>query len=622
MWKTALFACLHSTKTTEDLIVILRKIFVSNTGKLLLPCLLFFFQNCKAISTYRAEAVIDTPPTENRPPRTLPPAGIVGEYTTPGATPNAPLIATDISVGNTADPFHNELPIARWSSVSFQHYSDRFPIGVVAIHGSGQALGNEGIDRVDFIANNGQATTVREPSPNPKTGLWEYWTYLEPLQADGIVEVRAVVYPHSGKTRVLQGGFVESLEHGGLNMPDNQQSLVLWSNKLGTYTRPNMWVSMTGSDDTGDGTQAKPFRSIGGAVMIGYEGHSDKVGPANFGRIYLSKGTYPMHNLTYGKYLLNKGWLTIEAAPGEKREDVIVGGNNDEGASTRYRAIHFRNVTFDFRTPSTRVISSPSIFQMTHLWLEGVSIRGIDSTSGAGYCLSGAATMAITASDTYRVKWSHFNSGPRSPLIIGVDVSNCSADVFTASSLVRDWTVSDTIMNPGDHPDLWQSFGSHPNRMLMDGKIIGQDIQLIFLDASKYSNTDVAMVNIVMSARGGGVGQIGAELQNVLLWNIELLGQPLSISQFVGAAPTFGMFGSIISNFGYAPDQKPETYQWIYNQFATGSTAGTYATLLDHEADTNFVTQKTVEIPKRTVRWDLDQRERLAPYRTGAYASP
>ena len=100
----------------------------------------------------------------------------------------------------------------------------------------------------------------------------------------------------------------------------------------------------------------------------------------------------------------------------------------------------------------------------------------------------------------------------------------------------------------------------------MDGKIVAGDIQLIFLDATLYNNTDLAMVNIVMAAKGGGLGQIGAPLKHVLLWNIELVGQDLAVPQLVGAAPTFGLCGSILSKVGFAVDEKPETYQWTMNQ--------------------------------------------------------
>lgn len=533
----------------------------------------------------------------------------------PGNSPNWASLVSGGARGDSANPFHGEQPIARWTTVSFQSYSKPFPVGLVAFHGCGQALGNEGIEKVEFIANDGQVATVLEPSPNPETGRWEWWALMDPLLSDGVVEVRAIIYPYSGVSRILQGAFSGKLE-AGQNVPDNQQSVVLWSNKSGTYTKPDMWVSVTGSDDTGDGTQAKPFRTIHSAVYKGYEANAD------FGRVLLTKGTYPMHNTSWDAYLNSKGWFTIEAAPGEKREDVIIGGNTDQGASTRYRTICFRNLTFDYKIPSTPSLSSPSTFQQNNVWLDGVSVSGVDATTSFGSYFSGVRLAAVTGNSRYRVVWKNFKGGPTAPIVVGVDVSNCSGDVFTGVPLVRDWTVSNTVMLPADHPDLWQSFGSNPNRILMDGKIVGGNIQLIFLDATLYNNTDLAMVNVVLAANGGGVGQIGASLKHVLFWNIELVGQDLSIPQLVGKAPTFGMFGSVLSKVGYALDQKPETYQWTLNQFARAPVTGTASAVVDPNYTTSFVAANVMEIPKRTVRWDLEQKPRQVPYRCGAYANP
>jgi hypothetical protein len=548
------------------------------------------------------------------------PASIVS-----GSGPNWPSYPTGVARGDSTDPFANELPITRWATVSFQTYSERMPVGLVAFHGSGQKLGNEGIEKVEFIANNGQVTTVVEPTCNPKSGLWEWWAYLEPLSTDGPVEVRAIIYPFSGIPRTLQGSYTEEAPWAD-TVPINDKSLVLWSNKFGTFTKRPLWVSESGNDTTGDGTQIKPFRSIGGAVYRGYgtyrnEGYWECDGCADFGTIYLTKGTYPMHNMNASAYLNRKGWFTIEAAPGENREDVIIGGNTEpEGSSTRYRTVHFKNVSFDYNIPSTRTIYGPSIYITTSIWLEGVSIKGVDAKTPFGYYFSGNV-IALTASDKYRAKYMNFKGGPGFPLVSGVDVSFVSADVFTNGLLIRDWNVSNTIMLPEDHPDLWQSFGSNSNRILMDGKIIGGEIQLIFMDSNVWNNTDIAMVNVVMAATGGGLSQIGSQLKHVLFWNIELT-ESLVVPQITGAAPTFGIFGSILNTFGSGADQQPNTYQWSYNQFGQLPMMGSDSVLLNPEYDASFVANKAVFIPKRTVRWDRNQKPRNVPYYTGAHSTP
>ena len=44
--------------------------------------------------------------------------------------------------------------------------------------------------------------------------------------------------------------------------------------------------------------------------------------------------------------------------------------------------------------------------------------------------------------------------------------------------------------------------------------------------------------------------------------------------------------------------------------------------LVNPNYTTSFVAMNVMEIPKRTVRWDLEQKERKIPYRCGAYANP
>jgi hypothetical protein len=533
----------------------------------------------------------------------------------PGGSPNWPQIALPAARGSSADSFSKELPIARWSKVPFQTFDAKIPVGLIAFHGCGQALGNEGIEKVEFIANNGEVTTVHDPSPNPATGMWEWWAYLNPRPSDGIVEVRAIIYPYNGLCRILQGGFVEELAPGH-NVPSNEQSLVLWSNKSGTYTKPAIWVSVTGNDDSGTGTETSPYRTIGAAVLKGYKGNAD------FGKIYLRKGTYPMHRGGPDGIFNTKGWLTIEAAPGLEPNEVFIGGNQEDGSTvTRYRLVCFRNLSLDYSVSSSHTIFGPSMYYTVNMWFDGAVIKGSSISSSFWGYFANAHMVAFTGSAENRLKWLNWNSGPIATIVSGVDVSNTSGDVFSGASLIRDWSVTKTTILDGQHPDLWQTYGGKSNRILMDGKIIGSDTELIFLDGGLPANADIAMVNVMMATTGGGASHISSQCKNVLLWNIELTGQPLILYPAIGNPPTFGAFGCIFPDIVRVDDTDISGFSWTHNQFGGKGISGSYSANLNPWYNELFAAQKVLEISKRTVRWDADQKERLAPFRCGAYGS-
>ena len=533
----------------------------------------------------------------------------------PGKSPNWPEIVNPPPQGAATDPFYNELPIARWSVVPLQAFAAKIPVGLVAFHGCGQALGNEGIEKVEFIANNGQVLTVRDPSPNPETGRWEWWAYLSPQESDGIVEVRAIVYPYNGQCSMMQGGFSEGVGYGQ-NVSSSEQSLVLWSNQSGSYNKNPLWVTTAGSDESGTGTEGSPYRTIGAAVLKGYNGNAD------FGRIILGKGSYPMHRGGSDHSLNSKGWLAIEAAPGVRPSEVFIGGNTEDGSvNTRYRLICFRNLTMDYSLGSTHTIFGPSIYYIVNVWCDGVTIIGSSPASAFRDFFANTKFVAFTSNGQNRLKWSKWSSGPVADIVVGVDVSNTSGDVFSGSSFIRDWTVTGTSILNGQHPDLWQSYGQHRNRILMDGKIVGSDTELIFLDGGMPANHDVAMVNVMLATTGGGASHISSQSRHLLLWNIELTGQPLVLYPEIGLLPSFGAFGCVFPNIGLERNTNSSSFSWTCNQFSGTGLTGTLSVVLNPSYDSSFIARKIFTIPKRTVRWDMEQKERLHPYYCGVYGT-
>ena len=104
--------------------------------------------------------------------------------------------------GIPSQPGYDARAIARWDVVPYQVFDGEFQIGVVAFH-------RDGIHRVDFSVNGTDPediVSVYQPTMNDRTGVVEYWATLDAsMFDDGLVEVRAIVYPNTGEPRVLAG---------------------------------------------------------------------------------------------------------------------------------------------------------------------------------------------------------------------------------------------------------------------------------------------------------------------------------------------------------------------------------------------------------------------------------
>ncbi|HWP40436.1 MAG TPA: hypothetical protein VNL70_05875, partial [Tepidisphaeraceae bacterium] len=133
--------------------------------------------------------------------------------------------------------------IADWDVVPYQSFNAALNVGVVAFH-----VNEAGIERVDFSANGGPWTSVRQMALNPQTNVVEYFATLRAeLFSSGPVEVRAIAYPTVGQPVVLE-------------------PLKLYADPNDTFAARTRYVSTLGSDTTGNGTASAPFRTIAKAA--------------------------------------------------------------------------------------------------------------------------------------------------------------------------------------------------------------------------------------------------------------------------------------------------------------------------------------------------------------------
>lgn len=87
------------------------------------------------------------------------------------------------------------IPAAHFTTVPHQSITEPIAVGVVAHHA-------DGIERVIFAVADGH-TKVQHPSINPQTGVYEYWTWIDPEFVSIGSKVDALVVPRQGNARHL-----------------------------------------------------------------------------------------------------------------------------------------------------------------------------------------------------------------------------------------------------------------------------------------------------------------------------------------------------------------------------------------------------------------------------------
>ncbi|HYW78606.1 MAG TPA: hypothetical protein VE890_03480, partial [Thermoguttaceae bacterium] len=200
--------------------------------------------------------------------------------------------------------------IAAWDVVPHQIIAGPFVAGVVAFHETGcrveftvvqpppsTADAIQGAATQDAVK---QRAIAERATQNERTGVWEYCLTVDPAALD------------DGPFAVL----ASAVPLGRDDASTALAPLPLVSNADGSL-RPNapVWTDCDrGSDDTGDGTEAKPLKTIRRAIELAGDG----------GSVYLKPGKgYSADRLGGGKQ--RTFWTTIAAAPGVSRDEIEIG---------------------------------------------------------------------------------------------------------------------------------------------------------------------------------------------------------------------------------------------------------------------------------------------------------
>ncbi|MFH0909936.1 MAG: hypothetical protein V1918_00260 [Planctomycetota bacterium] len=349
--------------------------------------------------------------------------------------------------------------MARWDVVPFQTFDLVFTIGAVAFHA-------EGIDRVEFSLEGGPWTAVRESSHHERTRVREYWALLRAGDLpDGPFEVRAVAYPRAGRPRALP-------------------PLRLNANAHGSLLELERHVSLTGSDERGDGSFGRPFATL----MRAAHAVQEAAGSADGGILRLGKGEH-----VFGTYataleaVTRDRWLTIAPERGVEPKDIRLAapGNSDGLRTARVRVVGV-HVAPKGGAP---LFSSNEPLEDA-LWLDRCAIDGPGRTAAYQWT-SGWSEVYVTD-----CVLSGASDGLKADLQRNVLVSGIGSDAFSDSGLVVNCRATGIDRTGTDfHPDVVQFYGRRENLIVYGLEATRMiEAQGIFAGAL-VSLQDVALVN-------------------------------------------------------------------------------------------------------------------------------
>jgi hypothetical protein len=423
-----------------------------------------------------------------------------------GATPEpAP-------VGTEGEPGYTARAIARWNAVPHRTFDAPFAVGVVAFHGFG-------IDRVDFSLNGGPWASVAEPTFNPESQTIEYWVRVDPTAlSSGQSEIRAVVHPTVGASRVLAG----AVDGAGADRGECSHYFV--ADPSGMLPRTERFVSPAGSDATGNGSVDAPFQTI---MKAAKSIATAQGGKADGGIVNLLPGEHVYGGYTYSLLTaVDQRWLTIRPAPGVAPAAAPIVGVSTSGI--RVAKVRFEGVVFRPSGASNGIVVSAGI--PAALWLDGCVLEGAGKHISGDWCLGWARAYATDCTLTGSM------NGLGGELVRNLVIDEVGSDAFTGAKLCVNSTVRS--IHPGDsgfHPDFHQIYvapGTTAENYILYGCRALEPVyaQGVFA-GNGVSIRDVAIVDCAVSTLAEGnvmrALQYGGPTHHLLIERSEILGPAL-----------------------------------------------------------------------------------------------
>ena len=202
-----------------------------------------------------------------------------------------------------------------------------------------------GIAYVDFSLDGGPWMRVSEEAwiDGLQSDAFVATVDVDALQK-GVHEIRAIVVPHAGDARVLQGEISHEFQPPYESSARTGEHSMFLS-AVRSEDRRVVHVSNDGSDEAGIGTAQSPYRTIAHAAWIGLGG--GVVGAdVSHCRILLHAGTYQADGFGWPKSSLaaDEGWFTIAAADPADPPTLL-----GPGSRMPFRCLAVENVVLDTR---------------------------------------------------------------------------------------------------------------------------------------------------------------------------------------------------------------------------------------------------------------------------------
>lgn len=411
--------------------------------------------------------------------------------------------------------------IARWDVVPHQTFNQDFQVGVVAFHVNQ-------IDRVEMAVDGGPWVPIYVPTVNPRTGVAEYWANLSALNhSTGTVEVRAIAYPTVGEPRLLP-----SME---LFADPNDQAEV-----------QVRYISQTGSDSSGDGSESNPFRT---ARKAGRDIQSDSSdGTADGGIIYCLAGNIVLED-GGSPVTTSERWCTIMPAPGLTKDDVNIVATND---NLETKLVRLKDVTIHSAVKSgfsNNDISSGD--EVCLGWFDDCLFQGNGQTTTIS-SLTFVAHSRFTAYYATDCELRDDKNGlTYATMLRNCHIQSIGSDAFKNGRCIINCSVDDVHSgNTGWHADIVQYTRSQQNNILYGIHATNCKAQGIFCKPSSLNLTGTAIVNVLIEEIASLKSEWESNSSHVLLWNCSFIDHAF---YFTGNGSNVSVCNNYFEKWGSTP---------------------------------------------------------------------
>lgn len=408
-----------------------------------------------------------------------------------------------------------QMPAANWDFVPNQVFNKPINIGLLAFHSSG-------IKRVDFFLNEKFYNSVTEAKFNPDSKVKEYFINIDPTSlAEGFSTIKATIYAFDGKKRDLVPMSIFFIKSESLTN--------------------EFYVSNNGSDESGNGSEDKPYKTISEAL---------KKIPVGSQLVLNEPGTYYLTGQVR-KNITDK-WTTIRGNSSYKRNQFILSMPIREKVRLMMDKIKFQNLTLDFAGIATIFPENDqSVWFDNVLWTDSnfnenppkgeppLSYpKKFDAirTSGA---ISG---YYVTNSEVKRTYGGFIGA----KIARNVVIDQVLGDALTNARLVANAEVKNILGNETQiHSDIFQYYGSNIDNVIVYNvigrniggtayrakykKIVDNGVQNFFIGDSKTTISNSAFVNACIenkqSRASAPFSQLNSVQKNVLYQNITTINQ-------------------------------------------------------------------------------------------------